>query len=120
MKYELKYIMLALNIVRSEKYLRRKVIFIIGTLSNGGAERVVSNITLNLPDNIEKEIILFGSNAKVEYDYSGKIVYLDNMELSNVFFKMIAFIKRTKQLRKIKRENPDAHIISFLEYPNLL
>lgn len=100
--------------------MTKKLIFIIGTLSNGGAERVVSNITLNLPDNIEKEIILFGSNAKVEYDYSGKVVYLDNMELSNAFFKIIALIKRTIQLRKIKRENPDAHIISFLEYPNLL
>lgn len=98
----------------------KKVIFIIGTLSNGGAERVVSNISMNLSQNIEKEIILFGSNSKIDYPYVGKITFLDKKVLNNPISKLKALFSRAKKLRKIKRRNPDVKIISFLEYPNLL
>lgn len=42
----------------------KKVNLFIGTLSTGGAERVVSNLSLNLSNNIEKNVILFGKNLK--------------------------------------------------------
>jgi len=94
--------------------------FLIGTLSTGGAERVVSNISMNLPTEIEKKIILFGNKAKIDYKYKGKIKYLDKMSLANPISKVFALIRRIKELRKIKKQNPGMPIISFLEYPNLL
>src|SRR5690625_2414488 len=100
--------------------MEKKVIFLIGTLSNGGAERVVSNITLNLSEEIEREIVLFGKEAKVDYDYKGKILYLDRAELNSGFTKVKTFLKRIIELRRIKKRNPEAKVISFLEYPNLL
>lgn len=100
--------------------MKNKVIFLIGTLSGGGAERVVSNLSLNLPVEFEKEIILFGADAKIEYEYTGKITYLDRNNPQGLNAKLATFIKRICILNKIKKENPGVPVISFLEYPNLL
>jgi len=100
--------------------LSEKVIFIIGTLSNGGAERAVSNISLNLPKTVKKEIILFGKDAKIEYEYSGKITYLDQDDPSNLITKVMTLIRRLIRIRKLKKQNPNTTIISLMEYPNLL
>lgn len=100
--------------------MNRKVVFLIGTLSNGGAERVVSNISTYLPKNIEKEIVLFGDNAKIDYKYEGTITYLDKASVAGPLSKLVVLVSRIKKIRKIKRENPSVPIISFLEYPNLL
>ncbi|MEF2093910.1 glycosyltransferase [Bacillus sp. CFBP9009] len=100
--------------------MNNKVIFLIGTLSGGGAERVVSNLSLNLPDHIEREIVLFGEDAKIEYDYEGKITYLDRDQPKGYINKALTFINRIKKLNYIKKQNPGIPIISFLEYPNLL
>lgn len=97
-----------------------KVFFIIGTLSHGGAERVVSNISLNLPDEFQKEIILFGNNAKIEYEYDGNTSFLDRKSLSNPLTKILVLYQRVKKLKEIKKNNPNAVFISLLEYPNLL
>lgn len=100
--------------------MNKKVVFIIGTLSTGGAERVVSNLSINLSKEIESEIILFGKQAKIEYGYRGKITFLDHADPANPFTKFITLIKRLIKLKKIKRINPNSTIISFLEYPNLM
>lgn len=98
----------------------RKVVFLIGTLANGGAERVVSNLSLNLDENIEKEIVLFGASAKIDYDHNGKVIFLDKDLPKNPFNKLITMFRRIIKIRKLKRENPHSQFISFLEYPNLL
>lgn len=98
----------------------KKLIFVIGTLSHGGAERVVSNISINFSKEIKKEIIMFGSHARTDYEYEGNIIILDKKELKNPLSKVISLTYRIYKLRKIKKKNPDALIISFLEYPNLL
>lgn len=98
----------------------KKVYLLIESLSGGGAERAVSNISLNLNKDINKNIILFGSKAKIGYPYDGSIEYLDVMNLSNPLKKMFALLNRIKKLKKIKYENPEITVISFLEYSNLL
>lgn len=101
--------------------LSNKVIFVIGTLSNGGAERVVSNLSINLSENIEKEIILFGSDAKVQYPFKGRITFLDKYDSkAGKLKKIIILVKRIIRLRNIKKNNREAAVISFMEYPNLI
>lgn len=99
--------------------MRKKVILLIGTLSGGGAERAVSNISMSFEENIETEIILFGSDAKIEYEYKGNITYLDQGSPKNLLSKFTTLIKRIFKLRKLKKNN-NVSVISFLEYPNLL
>ncbi|WP_197283163.1 glycosyltransferase [Clostridium intestinale] len=97
-----------------------KVIFFIGTLSNGGAERVVSNLSLHMAKNINKKILLFGSSCKVEYPYEGDLVFLDKINEKNIFYKAYALFKRIREIKLLKRKNPKVPVISFLEYPNLI
>lgn len=97
-----------------------KVFFLIGTLSSGGAERVVSNISLSLSNKIEKEIIMFGNNFRIDYPYDGKLLYLDNIQQSNILNKIYALMYRTNKIKKIKKRESNAVFISFLEYPNLM
>ena len=46
----------------------RKVAFIIPTLDNGGAERMVSNLLINLSDKYKKYLILLDGD-KIIYPY---------------------------------------------------
>ena len=95
----------------TSKIMSKKVIFLIPTLSMGGGERVVSELSLGLPDSIEKIIVLFKN--EVFYSYKGKLISL-NMSLSNSFlFKIYYFLKGFFQFRKIvRKENPD-YVITF-------
>lgn len=94
--------------------------FLIGNLSNGGAERVVSNISLNMSKQIKKEIILFGDNKKIDYEYDGKLIYLDEFKSRSFLEKIKILIYRIKKIALIKKKNSNTTVISFLEYPNLL
>jgi glycosyltransferase involved in cell wall biosynthesis len=91
--------------------MNRKIIFLIPTLSMGGGERVVSELSLALPDSVESIIVLFKN--EVFYPYKGKLVSL-NLQLSRgIFFKIYYFLKGLYYFQKIvKKENPD-YIYSF-------
>jgi len=97
-----------------------KVAFFIGTLSKGGAERAVSNLTRKLPDDIEKMILLYGTQNRIDYPVSGKLEYIDAVKKNTVLNKFLSILTRAQHLKKIKQDNPDTVFISFLEYPNLL
>ncbi|MDD2457667.1 MAG: glycosyltransferase [Eubacteriales bacterium] len=97
-----------------------KVAFFIGTLSKGGAERAVSNLTRKLPDEIEKTILLYGTQNRIDYPVAGKIEYIDAIKKNSVLNKFLSILTRTKRLKKFKQDNPGTVFISFLEYPNLL
>lgn len=98
----------------------KKIKFLIGNLADGGAERVVSNLSTNMDSKIEKNIILFGARCKVGYPYSGKLIYLDKFSEKNIILKIYALYTRIKKIKKMKKDSPHIPIISFLEYPNLI
>jgi len=96
----------------------KKIIFLIPTLGPGGGERVVSELSLNLPDYIKVIIVLF--KKEVVYPYRGKLVSLD-LPLSNNFFSRIYYfflgIYRFKKI--IKKEKPD-YVISIDTPANII
>jgi len=97
-----------------------KVAFFIGTLSKGGAERAVSNLTRKLPDDIEKTILLYGTQNRIDYPVAGKLEYIDAVKKNTVLNKFLSILTRAQRLKKIKQNSPDTVFVSFLEYPNLL
>lgn len=97
-----------------------KVNLFIGTLSTGGAERVVSNLSLNLNKNIEKNVLMFGIKSKIDYPFEGQLIYLDKNSHSNILNKIKTMTSRIMKVRRIKRIDYDSTTISFLEYPNLI
>ncbi len=95
----------------AEKTNRKKIIFFIPTLSTGGGERVVSDLSLNFPNSIETVIVLF--QKQVSYPYKGKIISLNIGLSNNIFFRIYYFFIAVLRFRKIvKNENPDK-VISF-------
>lgn len=96
----------------------KKIIFLIPTLLMGGGERVVSELSLNLPDSIEKIIVLFQKQAT--YPYKGKLVSLDIPLNNNFLFKIFYFFVAVSRFRKIvKKEKPD-FVVSFVRPANII
>jgi len=96
----------------------KKIIFFIPTLNIGGGERVVSELSLNLADDVKINIVLFKNQTF--YPYKGKLISL-NIPLSNSFlFKIYYFLISLSRFKKvIKRENPD-YVISFSKPANII
>ena len=90
---------------------RKKVIFFLPTLSIGGGERVVSDLSLSFPDSIETVIVLLKN--KVSYSCKGKIISLDIPISNPLFLRIYYFFVCLFRFKKIiKKEKPD-YVISF-------
>jgi len=93
----------------------KKIIFFIPTLATGGAERVMSELSLNLPEDIEQFIVLF--EDKVSYGHHAKIVSLgvDVNASRNLLLKLFEIIRRIYRFRKaVLALDPDV-VVSFLQ-----
>lgn len=99
--------------------MKSKVIFFIPTLSVGGGERVVSELSLNLPETIERVIVLF--KKEVSYPYKGNLISLDiPFSLKNPFLKIYNYFSGLLKFRSIvKKEKPD-YVISFGHPANVI
>lgn len=88
-----------------------KILFLISTLTNGEAERTISNITMNLPENIEADILL-NSTSSQDYPTEANIISLGmNMEAVKGFkYQLTAACKRIKRLRQLKKQNNMMHV----------
>ena len=71
----------------------RKIAFIVSSLDTGGAQRAVSNIVTNWPDDWEIDIIL-NNAAIIKYPYKGNIIDLKIKEPSLIF----TFVILTQEL----------------------
>ncbi|QTL99721.1 glycosyltransferase [Iocasia frigidifontis] len=99
--------------------MKKNIGIIIPTLSNGGAERVVSNLSCGLSENVNMKIILY-DGSKIDYPYKGEIIDLNITTTNNPFSKFLAFIKRIYKVKKIKEKYDLDVTISFLGNSNLV
>ena len=99
-----------------------KIAFVIANLTSGGAERAVSNISLELQKNHDISIILFDAK-NVFYPHGGKIVDVGIPPKGSKLGKLVNVVKRSASLKKIyKKEKFDA-VFAFMEgagIPSLL
>jgi len=96
----------------------KKVIFLAPLLAEGGGERVISELSLNLPENIEKVFVLF--ERKVDYPYKGRLISLDILFPKNFFLKLFCLIKAIFKFRKILKEEKPDWVISLGKMPNII
>lgn len=100
--------------------MKKNVAFIIPTLRDGGAERVLSNMSINLNDDIDQSILVWDGEG-IDYPYKGKLIDLNLVAYDKKFFgKLIKFKERINAIRKYKRENNIRTTISHLEGPNMV
>ncbi|MDQ3536097.1 MAG: glycosyltransferase [Bacteroidota bacterium] len=96
----------------------KKIIIIVPTLSNGGAERVAASLSLYFPDEVQVLYVLYQND--ITYLYKGRIISLNIDPSKSIFSKAYNFLYRLLKLKSIfLKERPDA-VISFMEDPNLI
>jgi len=99
----------------------KRVLFVISYLDKGGAERALSNLTMNMPAEWEIDILV-NSDKVIDYPYKGNIITLgvnQKPKTSSLFFQLLVFLKRVFFLSRIKRENGYIACISFLDSANI-
>lgn len=99
----------------------KKVLFVIRELSGGGAERALSNIMENSPEDWEMDILM-NNREYIDFPCRAHVLSLDIPEPGNreaLWYQVWMIIKRTWCLRKIKKNNGYAACISFLDTSNI-
>ncbi|MTI59142.1 MAG: glycosyltransferase [Firmicutes bacterium] len=98
---------------------KKKIAFFIPNLGGGGAERVVSNLTIGLDSRkYDKYIIMYKTN-KVVYPYDAKLIDLGSKRRKNIFANVWSHLERIKNLKEIKKNYKFDVVISFLAQPNV-
>ncbi len=94
---------------------KKRILFILPTLSRGGQERIASRLSFSLPDSFEKFLVVFYKD-RVDYPFNGKIIFF-NLPLFKgpikIFAKIIFLFTRIFALRKIKKEIKPDFSLSF-------
>ena len=99
--------------------MKRKVAFIIPSLKNGGAERVLSTLSLNLNKDI-KQYILTWDKDNQDYEFNGEIVEIKTSNSTNILGNIFVFAKRIYMVKRLKKRLGIDVSISHLEGPNLV
>lgn len=106
----------------------KKVLFIIPTLTNGGAERVATIITNSLCDTFDVSFFLLEQDEKTSYEINPRIRVASAFEnvpkrgnkLSTIFAYFKRFSSQYKLLCKELLNNKPEYVISFLPKADLL
>lgn len=99
--------------------MKTNLAIMIPELAGAGAERVVSNLSLFLPDIYEKYIVVYDS-TNIGYSYKGNFISINVKASKNPLIKLIALIKRIYRVRKIKKAYNIDTTLSFMEGPNIV
>ena len=97
----------------------RRIAFLLQTLTGGGAERTVANLSFPLSDKFEVYIILF-DGSKVSYPHKGTIIDLKAPSRKTSIGKVFNILRRTVKLRKIKKEYNFDVTVSFMFSANII
>lgn len=98
-----------------------KLLFIISTLDTGGAQKVLSNLVLGMPDEYEIDILLNDTDSIV-YPYKGTLISLGLKKQDNkqsILYQFKVLIKRIVKLKKLKKTKNYTAVISFLDSANV-
>lgn len=87
-------------------------------MGGGGAERVVSNLTMHLDNNKYKKFLIVYDKEKIVYPYDAKLISLENKRKSNALANIYSHIERIKAIKKTKEKYNFDIVISFLPQPN--
>ena len=80
---------------------RKKIAMLINTLSIGGAERAVSNLSLLFSERFDVDIIA-NDSEHVDFPYKGRLISLEmpaDRDRMGVLYQVRAVLRRIRRLR---------------------
>ncbi len=97
-----------------------RILFVIPTLTGGGAERAMSNITTHLPKGVDADILV-NSVSDLDYPTDAKVYNLGMRPVNNksLVYQVIAAIRRIFHLKKLKKAFRYDACISFMDSANI-
>jgi glycosyltransferase involved in cell wall biosynthesis len=98
-----------------------RIIFLIPTLASGGAERKFSELSLRLPCDIERTVVLFYN--RISYPHGGDLKILDGEPSAEIQLKGLNLLRRIIRFRRIVQELRPDLVISIMhraDYVNLI
>ena len=101
--------------------MKDRVALVVNTLSGGGAEKTVANLSRELSRFYEIDIVV-NDDAHLQYSYQGNVISLRMPSVKNrmsTFYQLKALAKRIRLLKKLKKERHYKAGLSFSEMTNL-
>ncbi len=95
-----------------------KIALIIPSLSKGGAERTVSNLSLVMADKHDVYVVVLDSNDQ-QYPHGGKLVDLGTPPSNSGLGKIVTLLKRAFLLRRLFKKEKFDGIFAFMEAAGL-
>jgi glycosyltransferase involved in cell wall biosynthesis len=96
-----------------------KVALIIKDLRHCGAQRVMSRLSFILSEAGHEVYMVLLSGREIDYEYAGELIVVSSTIKNGLLGKILTTIKRTKDLKKIKKTYHFDAAISFLDTPNI-
>jgi glycosyltransferase involved in cell wall biosynthesis len=95
-----------------------KLMFLIPHISDGGAEKILSDLSFNLGLG---EVVLVVFQEKQGYPFQGRLISMDlPIEKHSITARVLGFIRRTYRFRRlVSKERPDC-VISFMGEANFI
>jgi len=100
---------------------KKKVLFVIPYMHQGGAQRALSNLQSHMPDSIEITTLVNSEIGRVYPNY-GKVISLHidgEAQTASLMFQFTALIKRVLRLKKLRRSGEYCACISFIDSANI-
>ncbi|MBO5094462.1 MAG: glycosyltransferase [Lachnospiraceae bacterium] len=100
----------------------KKIMFVVSTLNTGGAQKILSNLLVNLPDEYEADIVL-NDTENIVYPYKGNIISLGlacQADKTKLSYQMRVFLKRIRKIKKLKKTGEYTACISALTSANVV
>jgi len=90
-----------------------KIILFVSKLSGGGAERVASEMSLHLPSDIKRTLVVL--DEVVDYPYKGDVLVLKTKKASkyNILGRIFNIFSRLWQFHRIVRDQKPDWVITF-------
>ena len=103
----------------------KRILFIISSLNAGGAQRLLSDIVCNLPEEKYDIDILLNDRGNVVFPYRGNLIDLSvkdpkNQNRNSMPYQLRVFIKRCRILKKLKKTRQYTACVSFMESANIV
>ena len=98
----------------------KKILMVVSTLNNGGAQKIMSNIMMSLPSDWTVDIIL-NDVEKIAYPYKGNIISLglkSQLDKTKVWYQLKVFLKRMQVVHKYKKSGEYVACLSALTSAN--
>ena len=101
--------------------MKKRVALVVNTLSGGGAEKTVANLSRGLADHYDVDIIV-NDKEHLEYPYKGHVISLKmpaGQGRMGAGYQIKLLFRRKRVLRYLKKTKKYAAVISFSEMSNV-